>query len=40
MDVLERTAQECGVEQIKIDLGVRGSAGMLDPMMPDLEEPG
>ena len=40
LDILERTVQKYGVEYIKIEFGVCGSPGLLEPMMADVGEPG
>jgi hypothetical protein len=40
LDILERTVQKYGVEYIKIEFGVCGSPGLLEPEMADVGEPG
>ena len=40
LDILQRTVQKYGVEYIKIEFGVCGSPGLLEPIMADVGEPG
>jgi len=40
LDILQRTVQKYGVEYVKIEFGVCGSPGLLEPIMADVGEPG